>query len=114
MSESKVLSRIKERWGISNNWQILIIFLVFGITGSTSVKIAAPILDYLGIHKTLNPWIYWPVRILAIFPVYQVLLLVIGTLFGQFRFFWNFEKKMFGRFFKSSSPNSGSADRINL
>ena len=28
------------------------------------------------------------------FPTYQVLIVVVGALFGQFEFFWNFEKKM--------------------
>jgi hypothetical protein len=39
---------------------------------------------------------YWftPVRLLIIFPLYQVLLVLIGSLFGQFKFFWAFEKKM--------------------
>jgi hypothetical protein len=33
-----------------------------------------------------------------IFPLYQVLLVLIGALFGQFSFFWGFEKKMLRRF----------------
>jgi hypothetical protein len=34
------------------------------------------------------------VRLLLIFPIYQVLLVANGFLFGQFTFFWNFEKKL--------------------
>jgi hypothetical protein len=37
------------------------------------------------------------VRILVIFPLYQLLLLCFGWLLGQFSFFWAFEKKMFAR-----------------
>jgi hypothetical protein len=29
-----------------------------------------------------------------IFPIYQILLVLIGAIFGQFNFFWAFEKKM--------------------
>ena len=29
--------RIKEKWGINSNFQLIIIFIVFGITGSLSV-----------------------------------------------------------------------------
>ncbi|MGA0828911.1 MAG: DUF6787 family protein, partial [Flavobacteriaceae bacterium] len=43
------------------------------------------------------PVIYWPLRIGLIFPLYQLLLVFFGALFGQFRFFWNFEKKMLRR-----------------
>jgi hypothetical protein len=32
-----------------------------------------------------------------IFPIYQVLLVFFGFIFGQFKFFWNFEKKMLSR-----------------
>jgi hypothetical protein len=35
--------------------------------------------------------------LVLIFPFYQVLLVFIGFLFGQFTFFWNFEKKMLNR-----------------
>ena len=76
----------------------MVIFIVFGITGSTSAKIAGPIVEFLGItQENTSGWIYWPVRILLIFPVYQVLLIIFGWIFGQFQFFWAFEKKMLRR-----------------
>jgi ferrochelatase len=37
--------------------------------------------------------------ILTIIPTYYVLLLIIGTIFGQYRFFLAFEKKSLGRIF---------------
>ncbi|MEL0308655.1 MAG: DUF6787 family protein, partial [Flavobacteriaceae bacterium] len=40
---------------------------------------------------------YWPLRIILIFPLYQVLLVLFGWIFGQFKFFWAFEKKMLKR-----------------
>jgi hypothetical protein len=36
-------------------------------------------------------------RLVLIFPIYQVLLVFIGAIFGQFSFFWKFEKKMLER-----------------
>ena len=91
--------KLKIKWGIESNFQMTIIFIVFAITGSTSVKVARPILEYLNITtQTLPLYVYWPVRILLILPVYQVLLIIFGTLFGQFKFFWAFEKKMLSRF----------------
>jgi len=32
-----------------------------------------------------------------IFPIYQVLLVFVGFVFGEFKFFWEFEKKMLYR-----------------
>ena len=88
------MKKLKERWGVTTNWQLTVIFIVFAITGSTSAKFAAPITDFIGVTKEMGGWIYWPVRILIIFPAYQVLLVFFGWLFGEFNFFWAFEKKM--------------------
>lgn len=92
------MNRLKEKWNITSNFQLLIIFVVFGITGSLTLLVTKPLLSTLGIEEnSLSLWIFWPVRILIIFPTYQILILIIGGLFGQFKFFWNFEKKMLSR-----------------
>lgn len=92
------MKKLKERWSIESNLQLLVILVVFALTGSASAKLAAPATDMLGIHQgEVSGWIYWPVRLLLIFPVYQVLLVGFGWLFGQFNFFWSFEKKMLSR-----------------
>ena len=92
------MRKLKEKWGIKSNSQIIIICIVFGITGSIAVWVAEPILSFIGIEKKkTSPWFFWPIRISIIFPIYQLLILIIGTLFGQFKFFWNFEKKMLVR-----------------
>mgnify|MGYP006079623897 FL=1 len=101
----KWLNNLKAKWNIQSNFQLVIIFIVFGITGTLSVEVGDPILDFIGLKKeVINPWIFIPLKILLIFPVYQILILIIGTIFGQFKFFWEFEKKMlskmgFSRFF---------------
>lgn len=92
------MEKLKERWGIESNWQIVIIFIVFAITGTAASKLAAPLTEFIGLQKeTTNPYIFWPVRILLIFPIYQILLVFFGWVFGQFNFFWNMEKKMLKR-----------------
>tara|TARA_R110002051_G_scaffold325044_1_gene425447 strand:- start:28888 stop:29205 length:318 start_codon:yes stop_codon:yes gene_type:complete len=97
------MEKLKERWGIESNFSILVILLVFAITGSSSLKIARPLLEYLGFTRDLfsQAWyfsvLYWTIRILVIFPIYQVLLIFFGWLFGQFKFFWNMEKQMLSR-----------------
>ena len=92
------MEKLKERWGIESNWQVVVIFIVFAITGTTASKLAAPLTEFIGLHReTTNPYIFWPVRILLIFPIYQVLLVFFGWVFGQFDFFWNMEKKMLKR-----------------
>lgn len=92
------MNKLKKRWGIESNLQIVLILIVFAITGSTSAKLAGPLCELIGITKEAFSWpIYWFFRIILIFPIYQVLLVFFGWLFGQFEFFWQFEKKMLGR-----------------
>ncbi len=85
---------LKERWNIKSNFQLTIILIVFAITGSASAWISKPVCGWLGIIKEDFGFWYTPVRLLLIFPLYQLLLVLIGFLFGQFPFFWAFEKKM--------------------
>jgi len=95
--------KLKEKWDVKSNFQFLIIFIVFGITGSSSVFVAKPIMELLGILPVyfedifLGNVVYGILRILVIFPVYQILLLLFGSLLFQFKFFWNFEKKILSR-----------------
>ena len=92
------MQKLKERWGVTSNFQIVIIFVVFAITGSSAVKLAEPFTAFLGITSETTPWwVYWPARIILVFPLYQVLLVFFGFIFGQFEFFWKFEKKMLTR-----------------
>jgi hypothetical protein len=92
------MKKLKERWGVKSNKQIVIILLVFAITGFSSLQLAKPFLTLIGIPDTFEPhWLYRVLRLLLIFPIYQVLLVFVGYIFGQFSFFWEFEKKMLER-----------------
>ncbi|MDB4126859.1 diacylglyceryl transferase [Flavobacteriales bacterium] len=92
------MNKLKEKWGITSNFQIIIILVVFSITGSVAVWIVKPVLNLVGLDKeVVSPWLFWPIRIFIIFPIYQILIVIIGALFGQFKFFWAFEKKMLVR-----------------
>jgi len=93
------MEKLKKRWGLTSNWQILAILIVFSINGSFAAWIAKPAMDFIQFpYESTNSWLYWPVRILLIFIIYQITLPIVGFLFGQFKFFWNFEKKMLRRF----------------
>ena len=92
------MDKLKERWGIDSNWSRIAIFIVFAINGSFAAWVAKPITEFLGLSpEIISVWIYWPLRILLIFPIYQLTLPIVGWLFGQFKFFWTFEKKFLSR-----------------
>ena len=89
------MANFKERWNIKSNWQVFVILVVFAVTGSTSAYLSKPVLELFGIVKgEVSNWIYYPLYIILIFPIYQLLLVSFGFIFGQFTFFWAFEKKM--------------------
>ncbi len=94
----KLFKVLEKKWDVSYRWELIAIFIAFAITGSTAARISDPIISFLGFEKEITTgWIYWPLRIFLVFPIYQILLLIVGWLFGQFKFFWNFEKKMLSR-----------------
>ncbi len=89
------MSNFKKRWNIKSNWQVFVILVVFAVTGSSAAYLSKPFLALFGIvRNTTSGWIYWPLYIILIFPIYQVLLVFFGFVFRQFDFFWAFEKKM--------------------
>ncbi|MFT3740613.1 MAG: hypothetical protein QM786_17830 [Breznakibacter sp.] len=90
--------RFKKKWNISSNWQVTVIFIVFSVTGSAAMVVRKLVFNLIGITADTSLWIKIPLYILILVPAYQVLLLVVGFLFGQFRFFYDFQKKNFGRF----------------
>ena len=89
-----MLDKIKKKWDISSNFQILKIFIVFGITGSTAAWISEPICNIFGITTdSLGNIMYWLIRVVLITIVYQFILLFVAFLFGEFKFFWKFVRK---------------------
>lgn len=94
----KLFKKLTTKWDVSHRWELIAIFLVFAITGSTAAKISGPILEALNLKELIsNSFLFWTIRILIIFPIYQVMLVIVGWVFGQFDFFWAFEKKMLKR-----------------
>tara|TARA_B100000941_G_C28485576_1_gene544778 strand:- start:42 stop:320 length:279 start_codon:yes stop_codon:yes gene_type:complete len=85
------MERIKKIFKVTSTYQLIIVFVVFGITGSLSLVIS----EYLAVLLHLDNII---LSIIFLLIVYQVLLIIIGTLFGEFDYFWEMEKKIISRF----------------
>lgn len=94
----KLFKKLAVKWNVSHRWELIAIFLVFAITGSTAARISGPILEAINLKELIsNSFLFWTIRILIIFPIYQIMLVIVGWSFGQFTFFWAFEKKMLKR-----------------
>ena len=84
---------------IDSFFQFVLVMIVFAITGSLSLIVTVSLFEVLNLNvDSFSPLVFWPLRIIFIFFVYQVLLLIIAIPFGQFRYFWQFEKKILSRF----------------
>ena len=95
----QVMNKIRNLFKVETNFQLLKVNIVFAATGTASIYIAGIVINLLGLNLyILGDFFYWVLRIMLLIPVYQVLLIVIGSIFGEFKYFWRIEKKMLGRF----------------
>ena len=90
----KMFEKFKKKWKIETSFQLIIIFIVFAITGSVAAKMSDPITAYLNLDN-LPGLFYWPIRILIVFPLYQILLVWFGFVFGVFVSIITFQKDKF-------------------
>ena len=89
------MKKIKARWGIKSNVQLIIILIVFAINGSLSAKISSFFLEILNITKENTPVIFYYILLLIlVLPLYPFMLMFFGWVFGQSQFFTPFAKKM--------------------
>jgi len=89
------LQKLQERWQLKSLWQVVVVLIVFACTGFSVLFIKKPLFELAGINENTPAWWRTTFYLITILPAYQVLLLLYGTLLGQFKFFWFFEKKMF-------------------
>jgi hypothetical protein len=99
----RLFDKLKTRWEIESNWQILVIMIVFAVTGFTSLFARKLIFPLIGVESADPFWYKSIIWLVTIFPVYNILLLSYAALFGQFSFFWRFFKKTMTRFIPGKS-----------
>ena len=91
------LDKLKAKWELDSVVQVLAVLAVFALTGSTVVYIRKFLFAFLEFGEATPFWLKAVTYLLFVFPAYQLLLLGYGFLLGQFRFFWEKEKKMMSR-----------------
>lgn len=91
------IKKMQTKWGLKSLWQVIIVLVVFACTGFTVLFIKNPIL-YLISGGAEREWWMTVIYFLLILPIYNIILLFYGFIFGQFAFFWKYEQKMLKRF----------------
>lgn len=92
------MQKLKQRWGIQSNFQLVVIFIVFAINGSASAKIGFYLLDLFGMTaENTNGVLRYIAMLILVMPIYPFLIMLTGWIFGQSQFFVRFGKNMLNR-----------------
>jgi hypothetical protein len=93
------IETLKNRWKVKSGTQVLLILLVFACTGCSII----PIKHLMGINAS-TPAGYMILFYIGVLPIYNIMLLGYGFIFGQFKFFLEFEKRFFNRIINAFKP----------
>ena len=91
-----MLNGLMKRWKV-NKTDLILILCVFAITGTSTAYISKLITGWVGFTEATH-WIWkLSLRLVVLIFGYQIILLFVALLFGQFPFFWRYEKKILQR-----------------
>lgn len=95
--KSNFLQRLQAKWKLNSLLQVVLVLIVFALTGFTILFIKKPIFDFLGVSMERGGFWKTVLYLLLVLPLYQIILLMWGFVFGQFSFFWEKEKQFLRR-----------------
>lgn len=96
-SKPNFLQRLQAKWHLNSLFQVVLVLIVFALTGFTILFIKKPIFDFLGVSMERGGFWKTVLYLLLVLPLYQIILLMWGFVFGQFSFFWEKEKQFIRR-----------------
>jgi hypothetical protein len=91
-----MFEKLKKKWKVTN-LDLVLILCVFAVTGTTTAYISRYITDWLGLSAESPLWKRAALRGGMLIFGYQIIILIVSVPFGQFKFFWNYEKKILRR-----------------
>ena len=107
-----MFQRLKRKWNVNGN-QLFFILCVFAITGTTTAWLTRQVTFWLQLEAS-SFW-YWAIKIGILIFGYQVLILLFSIPFGQFNFFWKYEKKILKRMkLMRATENKPTTNHLNV
>ena len=110
-----MLDSLMKKWKVSKT-DLFLILCVFAITGTTTAYITNVITGWAGFTEATHWGWKLLLRLAVLIFGYQIILLIVAFLLGQFPFFWRYEKKILTRLriLKNEKPiiNKRSNERI--
>ncbi len=96
-----MIEKLIKRFNAKSFNHLVIIFVVFGISGTVTLIITEPIINLLKMTELFqNSLILLFLRVIILIPLYQIILILIGYIFGEFNYFYTFEKKIYKKILK--------------
>ena len=89
-----MFGRLKRKWKVESNLQLVLILCTFAVTGTLTAWISRGITAWVGFDaSTFWLWKFLLRAAILVFG-YQVIILAVSLVFGQFPFFWAYERKI--------------------
>lgn len=88
-----MFENLKKKWKVDNR-QLVLILCTFAVTGTLTAYISRSITSWVGFTDETFWGLKFILRLSVLLFGYQVIILIVSFFFGQFRFFWNYEKKI--------------------
>ena len=85
-----MFAKLKQKWNVSA-FQLTLILCTFAIGGSLTGFVSKKIMNVFQID---SDWLWTIIYILLITIVWPMIVLIISIPFGQFRFFYNYTRKL--------------------
>ena len=85
-----MFEKLRQKWKV-NVLQLVLILCTFAIGGSFTGYAAKKIMNALSIEAD---WLWTIIYILLVTIIWPIMVLIISLPFGQFRFFYNYTRKL--------------------
>jgi len=88
----RLWERLKNHWKITSDFQVVVILMVFAFSGFSTLYVHNYIDFLLGVDEDSQFWIKALIFILLVLPIFNLFLLIWGTILGQKQFVIRFIK----------------------
>ena len=96
---TKILKKLILIFKAKSLFHLIKIFFIFGIAGSFSLYLSELFYNFINLQDLINTFIVnLFIKIIFLILVYQLTLLSIAIVFGEFKYFLKFFTKFFNRF----------------
>ena len=85
-----MFEKLRQKWKV-NVFQLVLILCTFAIGGSLTGYAAKKIMNALAVEAD---WLWTVIYILLVTTIWPIMVLIISIPFGQFRFFYNYTRKL--------------------